>query len=65
MADFKSSFMGGYKKKDVDEYIEKLEKENEKLKEDAKSSHQKVSKAAKLQDEYKKLKAKVSELKNQ
>ena len=65
MADFKSSFMGGYKKKDVDEYIEKLEKENEKLKEDAKSSHQKVSKAAKLQDEYKKLKAKVSELENQ
>lgn len=65
MADFKSSFMGGYKKKDVDEYIEKLEKENEKLKEDAKSSHQKVSKAARLQDEYKKLKAKVSELENQ
>lgn len=65
MADFKSSFMGGYKKKDVDEYIEKLKKENEKLKEDAKSSHQKVSKAAKLQDEYKKLKAKVSELENQ
>lgn len=65
MADFKSSFMGGYKKKDVDEYIEKLEKENEKLKEDAKSSHQKVSKAAKLQDEYKKLKAKVSKLENQ
>ena len=65
MADFKSSFMGGYKKKDVDEYIEKLEKENEKLKEDAKSSHQKVSKAAKLQDEYTKLKAKVSELENQ
>ena len=65
MADFKSSFMGGYKKKDVDEYIEKLEKENEKLKEDAKSSHQKVSKAAKLQDEYKKLKAKVSELETQ
>ena len=65
MADFKSSFMGGYKKKDVDEYIEKLEKEKEKLKEDAKSSHQKVSKAAKLQDEYKKLKAKVSELETQ
>ncbi len=65
MADFKSSFMGGYKKKDVDEYIEKLEKENEKLKEDAKSSLQKVSKAAKLQDEYKKLKAKVSELETQ
>lgn len=65
MADFKSNFMGGYKKKDVDEYIEKLKKENEMLKEDAKSSHQKVSKAAKLQDEYKKLKAKVSELENQ
>ncbi len=65
MADFKSSFMGGYKKKDVDEYIEKLEKENEKLKEDSKSSHQKVAKAAKLQEEYKKLKIKVSELESQ
>ena len=65
MADFKSSFMGGYKKKDVDEYIEKLEKENEKYKENAKLANQKISKAAKLQDEYKKLKSKVNELENQ
>ncbi len=65
MADFKSSFMGGYKKKDVDEYIQKLEKENENLKGTAKANQQKITKALKLQDEYKKLKSKVNELENQ
>ena len=49
MADFKSSFMGGYKKKDVDEYIQKLEKENENLKGIAKANQQKIAKALKLQ----------------
>lgn len=31
MADFKSSFMGGYKKKAVDAYIEELENKNKEL----------------------------------
>ena len=65
MADFKSSFMGGYKKKQVNEYIEKLEKENEDLKNTAKASEQKIAKALRLQDEYKKLKSKISEFEQQ
>lgn len=62
MADFKSSFMGGYKKKAVDAYIEELENKNKELESKAKINEQKLAKANKIFQESKKIKAEYEKL---
>lgn len=65
MAEFKSCFMGGYKKKAVDAYIEELENKNKELENNAKLNQQRLAKANKVYQEAKKLKADNEELKNE
>lgn len=62
MADFKSSFMGGYKKKAVDAYIEELENKNKELENNAKLNNQRLAKANKILKEYKSLKDEYEKL---
>ena len=62
MADFKSSFMGGYKKKAVDAYIEELENKNKELENNAKLNNQRLAKANKILKEYKTLKDEYEKL---
>lgn len=42
MADFKSSFMGGYNKKAVDAYIDEPENKNKELENNAKLNNQRL-----------------------
>ncbi len=62
MAEFKSSFMGGYNKKSVDEYLAKLESENETLKKALDLAEHNSLKVDKYQNEAAKLKNRVAEL---
>ncbi len=62
MAEFKSSFMGGYNKKSVDEYLAKLESENETLKKALDLAEHNALKVDKYQNEAAKLKNRVAEL---
>lgn len=62
MAEFKSSFMGGYKKKAVDAYIEELENKNKELESNAKLNNQRLAKANKILKEYKSLKDEYEKL---
>lgn len=55
MAEFKSSFMGGYKKKSVDEYVGNLESENENLKKALDLAEHNALKADKYFNENKQL----------
>lgn len=62
MADFKSSFMGGYNKKAVDAYIDELENKNKELESNAKLNNQRLAKANKILKEYKNLKDEYEKL---
>lgn len=63
MAEFKSAFMGGYNKKSVDEYVTKLESENETLKKALDLAEHNALKADKYQTETSKLKNETAKLK--
>ena len=72
MAEFKSAFMGGYNKKSVDEYVTKLESENETLKKaldlaehNALKADEYQTEASKLKNETAKLEAVVADLRKQ
>ncbi len=65
MAEFKSSFMGGYKKKAVDAYIEELENKNKELENNAKLNNQRLAKANKILKEYKSLKDEYEKLQSE
>lgn len=62
MAEFKSAFMGGYNKKSVDEYVTKLESENETLKKALDLAEHNALKADKYQTEATKLKNETAKL---
>mgnify|MGYP004665486061 FL=1 len=62
MAEFKSAFMGGYNKKSVDEYVAKLESENETLKKALDLAERNALKADKYQTEASKLKNETAKL---
>ena len=62
MAEFKSAFMGGYNKKSVDEYVSKLESENETLKKALDLAERNALKADKYQTEASKLKNETAKL---
>lgn len=62
MAEFKSSFMGGYNKKSVDEYVAKLEGENETLKKALDLAEHSALKADKYQNETAKLRNRIADL---
>lgn len=62
MAEFKSAFMGGYNKKSVNEYVAKLESENEILKKALDLAEHNALKADKYQTEAAKLKNETATL---
>ena len=62
MAEFKSSFIGGYSKKSVNEYVSKLEKENDILKKALDLAEHNALKADKYYNENTKLNNEVAQL---
>ena len=61
MAEFKSSFIGGYSKKSVNEYVSKLESENEILKKALDLAEHNALKADKYYNENTKLNNEVAQ----
>lgn len=62
MAEFKSSFIGGYSKKSVDEYVSKLENENDILKKALDLAEHNALKADKYYNENTKLNNEIAQL---
>ena len=62
MAEFKSSFIGGYSKKSVNEYVSKLENENDILKKALDLAEHNALKADKYYNENTKLNNEIAQL---